>query len=194
VRAESRFDPTDPDAVQEERLKRIRRLRACGEHFAKIAGLEQCLRTEGSTWIRLGYLVIDFPDVKRCSAAAGNERQRQFLAWSWWTLVWCCDLCLVNEHLAQRHPDPTDAQQARVELYGAGSRFVAAWRDANTVTAAIRQTVGHADPFGYSDYVDAASPDLWAADMALRQAYRDIRAFGSMTGVDVVGDPFEPDL
>lgn len=187
------LDLSDPNSIDEHRLKLMRQLRLCGQTYARHAGLESCIRTDGSPWIRLGYLVIDFPDARRCSESSRDERQRQFLAWSWWTLVLCCDLCRVNDHLVRQYPDPDDADEVRAKLYGAGSQFVTAWRDLNAVTLAIRQTVGHADPFGYSDYVDAASPELWEADRALRQAYREIRTFGAQTGVDIVGDPIDGD-
>jgi hypothetical protein len=142
----------------------------------------------------MGYVVCDFPDAERCACVATNERERQALAWCWWTLALCSDLFLLNEHLASRFHNPAEAEKLRIQLYGSSSRFVAAWRDLNTVAAAIRQTVGNAEPFGYSDYVDAASPELWAADLALRNAYRELRAFGTQTGIDVVGDPIDPNL
>jgi hypothetical protein len=142
----------------------------------------------------MGYVVCDFPNQDQCARAQADDRRQQVLAWRWWTLVLCSDLFLLNEHLANRYQDPADAEKVRIQLYGSGSRFIAAWRDVKTVSAAIRQTVGSADPFGYSDYVDASSSELWSADLALRNAYHELRAFGVKTGVDVVGDPIDPNL
>jgi ParB family protein of integrating conjugative element (PFGI_1 class) len=187
-------DLSDPDAVLLQRMKLIGRLRECGRNYARHAALESCIRTERSPWITMGYVVCEFPDAERCARVAANERERQVLAWCWWTLALCSDLFLLNEHLASRFRNPADAEKLRIQLYGSNSRFVMAWRDLNSVASAIRQTVGNADPFGYSDYVDAASAELWAADLALRHAYRELRAFGTRTGIDVVGDPIDPNL
>jgi ParB family protein of integrating conjugative element (PFGI_1 class) len=191
---EPTLDLADPDAVLLQRMKLIGRLRECGRTYARHAALEACIRAERSPLITMGYVVCDFPDAERCADAATSDRDRQVLAWSWWTLALCSDLFLLNEHLASRFRNPAEAEKLRMQLYGSGSRFVAAWRDLNTVATAIRQTVGNAEPFGYSDYVDAASPELWTADLALRNAYRELRAFGTQTGIDVVGDPIDPNL
>jgi ParB family protein of integrating conjugative element (PFGI_1 class) len=187
-------DLSDPDAVLLQRMKLIGRLRECGQIYARHAALESCIRTERSPWITMGYVVCEFPDAEHCARAAADERQRQVLAWCWWTLALCSDLFLLNEHLANRFRSPVEAEKLRIQLYGGGSRFVAAWRDLNTVATAIRQSVGNAELFGYSDYIDAASPELWAADLALRNAHRELRAFGAKTGIDVVGDPIDPNL
>ena len=194
VEPEPALDLSDPDAVLLQRMKLIGRLRECGRTYARHAALESCIRTERSPWITMGYVVCEFPDAEHCARAAADERERQVLAWRWWTLALCSDLFLLNEHLANRFRNPAEAEKLRIQLYGSGSRFVAAWRDLNTVATAIRQTVGNAELFGYSDYVDAASPELWAADLALRNAHRELRAFGARTGIDVVGDPIDPNL
>lgn len=186
------IDLSDPDAVLLQRLQLMGRLRQCGQIYARHAGLESCVRLDRHPRITMGYVVCDFPDVERCSRANSDERERQFLAWCWWTLALCSDLFLLNEHLADRYRNPAEAERVRAQLYGSNSRFVSAWRDLSTVSTAIRQTVGSADPFGYSDYVDAASADLWAADLALRNAYWELRAFGARAGIDVVVDPIDP--
>jgi hypothetical protein len=105
---------------------------------------------------------------------------------SWWTLVMCCDLYGVNRQLLRSYLDAAEAERVRAELYGAESRFVAAWRDQPSLVKAIRDSVGRLDPFGYSDYVSAATRELWEADMALCQAFRDILVFADSVGVDLL--------
>lgn len=183
------LDLSDPDSVRDHLHALLDQLRTAGMNYAHLSGLDQCTRSTGSPWIRLGYIVTDFPDTKRCVEARQDEHRRQVLAWSWWTLALCCDLCGVNEQLVRQHPDPAEADAMRAEIYGPQSSFVTAWRDLPSVMAAIRQTVGHADPFGYADYVEAVSTELWSADITLRQAYRAVRSFAASAGLDLLGEP-----
>ncbi|MFP5305926.1 MAG: ParB family protein [Gammaproteobacteria bacterium] len=176
----------DPAAAADRTLQRLRQaLCEAGQRYAQLASLDSCLRIDDDTPQGCGYLVIDFPDPARCAAARVTDASRQALAWSFWTLAQCCDLfTFVERRILDRHDSVGDRERACAACFGTQSRFVRAWRDEGSAQEVVDETVGNADAYGYGDYVDAATDELWAADLALRQAYRELRTALRRAGVD----------
>jgi ParB family protein of integrating conjugative element (PFGI_1 class) len=176
----------DPAAAVDRTLRGLRQtLYEAGQRYAQLASLDRCLRIDDETTQGCGYLVIDFPDPARCAAARATDASRQALAWSFWTLAQCCDLfSFVERRILDRHDSVGERERACVACFGAHSGFVRAWRDEGSAQEVVDETVGNADAYGYGDYVDAATDELWAADLALRQAYRELRVALRRAGVD----------
>ncbi len=172
----------------------LTRLRESGQHYARIAGLEQCIRIDiDAENERCGYRLVDFPDAALCEQARRSDAERQALAWKFWTLAQCCDLfSFIERRILDRFDTREARERACVALFGAGSGFVRAWSDEGVAQQVVDETVGNADAYGYCDYVDAAGAELWAADLALRQAYRDLRLFVREAGIDLWADDQEP--
>lgn len=172
----------------DDELRRLRlALSEAGTRYAELAQLERCIRTGAEAPASgYGYLVIDFPDAFRLREASHSDGMKQALAWSFWTLAQCCDLFAFVEHMIlDRHATITERERACAEYFGPQSGFIKAWCDEGSAQQIVDETVGNADAYGYSDYVDAASPDLWAADVALRQAFRNLRMLAARAGIDV---------
>lgn len=189
--------PTEPEPkhapLPDAQLQRLRQtLREAGQRYAQLAGLESCIRVDDDTAAGCGYRVIDFPDAARCTEARATDASRQALAWSFWTLAQCCDLfAFVERRILDRHDTLAEREHACAACFGAQSGFVRAWRDDGSAQEAVDDTVGNADAYGYGDYVDAATHELWAADLALRQAYRELRMFMRRAGIDSWSDSAE---
>ena len=183
-----------PDTAENKFERLLTRLREAGRHYARIAGLEQCIRVDTDAENELcSYRLVDFPDAAQCERARRSDAERQALAWKFWTLAQCCDLFgLIERRILDRFDTREARERACVALFGAGSGFVRAWSDEGAAQQVVDETVGNADAYGYCDYVDAASAELWAADLALRQAYRDLRLFVREAGMDLWADDQEP--
>lgn len=178
---------TNPGAAESKLERLLTRLRETGQHYARIAGLEPCIRTDTDAEnVVCGYRLVDFPDAAQCEQARRTDAGRQALAWRFWTLAQCCDLfSFIERRILDRFHTREAREQACVALFGAGSGFVRAWSDEGAAQQVVDETIGNADAYGYCDYVDAASAELWAADLALRQAYRDLRLFVREAGIDL---------
>jgi ParB family protein of integrating conjugative element (PFGI_1 class) len=172
----------------DDELRRARlALGEAGRRYAQLTQLERCIRAgDEAPSMGYGYLVIDFPDAFRLQEAGRSDAAKQALAWSFWTLAQCCDLfAFVERMILAGHSAISERERACAEYFGPQSGFVKAWCDEGSAQQIVDETVGNADAYGYSDYVDAASPDLWAADVALRQAFRNLRMLAARAGIDV---------
>lgn len=172
----------------DDELRRARlALGEAGRRYAELTQLERCIRAgDEAPSVGYGYLVIDFPDALRLQEAGHSDATKQALAWSFWTLAQCCDLfAFVERMILAGHSAISERERACAEYFGPQSGFVKAWRDEGSAQQIVDETVGNADAYGYSDYVDAASPDLWAADVALRQAFRNLRMLVARASIDV---------
>ncbi|MEC9356531.1 MAG: ParB family protein [Pseudomonadota bacterium] len=193
-RLEAAASDTSPDTAENKLEHLLTRLREAGQRYARIAGLEQCIRVDTDAENELcSYRLVDFPDAAQCEQARRSDTERQALAWKFWTLAQCCDLFgFIERRILDRFDTREAREQACVALFGPGSGFVRAWSDEGAAQQVVDETIGNADAYGYCDYVDTASPELWAADLALRQAYRDLRLFVREAGIDLWANDQEP--
>lgn|GEM_PF-360092 len=194
IAPEAAASGTSPDTAENKLGRLLTQLREAGRHYARIAGLEQCIRVDTDAENELcSYRLVDFPDAAQCERARRSDAERQALAWKFWTLAQCCDLFgLIERRILDRFDTREAREHACVALFGPGSGFVRAWSDEGAAQQVVDETIGNADAYGYCDYVDAASAELWAADLALRQAYRDLRLFVRESGIDLWANDQEP--
>ena len=194
IAPEAAASGTSPDTAENKLERLLTRLREAGQRYARIAGLEQCIRVDTDAENELcSYRLIDFPDAAQCEQARRSDTERQALAWKFWTLAQCCDLFgLIERRILDRFDTREAREQACIALFGPGSGFVRAWSDEGAAQQVVDETVGNADAYGYCDYVDAADAELWAADLALRQAYRDLRLFVREAGMALWANDQEP--
>ncbi|MDT0498606.1 hypothetical protein RM530_14745 [Algiphilus sp. W345] len=194
IAPEAAASGTSPDTAENKFERLLTQLREAGQRYARIAGLEQCIRVDTDAENELcSYRLVDFPGAAQCEWARRSDAERQALAWKFWTLAQCCDLFgLIERRILDRFDTREARERACVALFGAGSGFVRAWRDEGAAQQVVDETVGNADAYGYCDYVDAASAELWAADLALRQAYRDLRLFVREAGMALWANGQEP--
>lgn len=171
-------------------LDRLRRaLRDSALDYATHAELAYCLRFEGSPWIRLGYIVADFPAPAQMAQLNKNFIERESLAWKWYELTRCCDLLPIAGHIERLYGDDPGAKD-RVfgELFGPNPRYLKAWASPDSFLEALSESVGVMDLQQFSFYAESVDDDTWQSGMRLVQAYRNLKAYAAAAGLDLMQD------
>lgn len=158
--------------------------------YSTLSELGYCLRFEGSPWIRLGYIVADFPAQVQLSQLKNDFASREALAWKWYELTRCCDLLPIAGHIEQQYGrDPAVKERVFAELFGANPRYLKAWASPDAFLDAISDSVGIMDLQQFSFYAERVDDNTWHAGMRLLQAYRDLKAYASERRIDLMQDP-----
>ena len=180
--------PTDREL---DRLRHALRDRA--RDYAAHSELAYCLRFEGSPWIRLGYIVADFPAAAQLATLATDFAAREALAWKWYELTRCCDLLPIAGHIENLYQhDPAAKERVFAELFASGPRYVQAWASPETFLAALSEGVGVMDLQQFSFYAEQVDEDTWQAGMRMLQAYRDLKAYAASRRIDLIQDGLSP--
>jgi hypothetical protein len=164
-------------------------LRDCALDFARHSELAYCLRFEGSPWIRLGYIVADFPAPAQVQQLVNDLPGRAILAWKWYELTRCCDLLPIADHIERLYGGDADAKQrVFAELFGANPRYLKAWASPEACLEAIADAVGILDLQQFSFYAERVGDEAWQAGMRMVQAYRDLKSYAYHEGIDLMQD------
>jgi len=183
--------PLGPQRGQTEReAERLRQaLRDSARDYATHAELGYCLRFGGSPWIRLGYIVADFPAPAHLAQLGHDFRARESLAWKWYELTRCCDLLPIAGHIERLYgQDPAAKERVFAELFGPNPRYLQAWASPDTFLEALSESVGIMDLQQFSFYAEGVDDDTWQAGMRLLQAYRDLKSFAVGARIDLMQD------
>lgn len=155
-------------------------LRARAQTYADLVGLAPCLRIEGSPWIRLGYIVADWPP------STGPE-DRDTQAWSWFELTRCCELLPIAGRIEQRYADDPDGkQQVLTALFGPNPAYLEAWATPQTFAEALEQVLGGFDLQQFAVYAERIDERGWQAGLHLLQAYRDLKVYARSRAVNLM--------
>lgn len=171
-------------------LDRLRlALRDRARDYAAHSELAYCLRFEGSPWIRLGYIVADFPAAAQVATLTTDFAAREALAWKWYELTRCCDLLPIAGHIENLYQhDPAAKERVFTELFASGPRYVKAWASPETFLSALSEAVGVMDLQQFSFYAEQVDEDTWQAGMRMLQAYRDLKAYAASRRIDLIQD------
>lgn len=176
-----------PDRVH-ARLRLLRDdLRTRAQAYAARVGLSHCVRVEGSPWIRLGYIVADWPVFAPPDGNQSEPLTPEALSWSWFELTRCCDLLPIAGQVEHRHAgDPTAKEHNFSELFGPHAEFLRAWKTPESFAQALDQTLGGFDLQQFASYAEQITDDSWQAGIHLMQAYRDLKVFARAAEIDLM--------
>lgn len=178
---------TDDTSAQIGRLRKA--LRDCALEYARQNELTYCLRFEGSPWIRLGYVVADFPASAQLQQLHNDFGAREALAWKWYELTRCCDLLPIAGHIERLYgQDPEAKQRVFAELFGSNPRYLNAWTSPDAFLDAIADSVGIMDLQQFSFYAERVNDEAWQAGTRMVQAYRDLKSYAYDAGIDLMQD------
>lgn len=178
-----------PVQAQEELASLRRALRDCALDYATHAELAYCLRLDGSPWIRLGYIVADFPAQAQMAQLQKDFTAREALAWKWYELTRCCDLLPIAGHIERLYGhDPGAKEGVFAELFGSNPRYLKAWTSPDAFLEALSESVGVMDLQQFSFYAESVDDDTWHAGVRLVQAYRDLKAYAAAARIDLFQD------
>lgn len=164
-------------------------LRDCALEYARHSELAYCLRFEGAPWIRLGYIVADFPALAQVQQLRHDVAGRAMLAWKWYELTRCCDLLPIADHIEQLYGhDPDAKQRVFAELFGSNPRYLSAWASPDACLDAIAEAVGILDLQQFAFYAERINDETWGAGVRLAQAYRDLKSYAYKEGIDLMQD------
>lgn len=180
-------------AVEIERLRQALRDRA--RDYAAHSELGYCLRFEGSPWIKLGYIVSDFPAQAQMAALSKDFAAREALVWKWYELTRCCDLLPIAGHIENLYEhDPAAKAGIFAELFGPGTRYLKAWTSPDVFLEALAEAVGIMDLQQFSFYAERVDDDTWQAGMRMLQAYRDLKVYAASLRLDLIQDDLAADI
>ncbi|MDE0853873.1 MAG: hypothetical protein OSA97_05565 [Nevskia sp.] len=184
---ESEPEPQDSAPMQLADLRRA--LRDSALEYARHSELAYCLRFEGSPWIRLGYIVADFPAPAQMQQLQHDIAGRAMLAWKWYELTRCCDLLSIADHVERLYGhDPDAKQRVFAELFGSNPRYLGAWASPDACLDAIAEAVGILDLQQFAFYAERIGDETWEAGIRLAQAYRDLKSYAYQEGIDLMQD------
>ncbi len=171
-------------------LERLRdTLRNCALDYATHAELAYCLRFEGSPWIRLGYIVADFPAPAQMAQLRNNFTARESLAWKWYELTRCCDLLPIAGHIERLYGEDAAAKErVFAELFGSNPRYLKAWISPDAFLEALSESVGVMDFQQFSFYAESVDEETWQSGVRLVQAYRDLKIYAATARIDLMQD------
>lgn len=185
--SESEPQPQDTAPTQLAILRRA--LRDSALEYARHSELAYCLRFEGSPWIRLGYIVADFPAPAQMQQLQHDIAGRAMLAWKWYELTRCCDLLSIADHVERLYGhDPDAKQHVFAELFGSNPRYLSAWASPDACLDAIAEAVGILDLQQFAFYAERVGDETWEAGLRLAQAYRDLKSYSYQEGIDLMQD------